>query len=112
MLFLTIIQRIHVRFENEAPVFYVDARGPIRLTKNTALSTVWALTLVYGLVVALLVYLRPSLNRRGWIATGFVVAGLCVLAALAEPLWAVVILADYVALYPVLSGRVGTEARW
>jgi hypothetical protein len=111
MLFLTIIQRIHVRFENEAPVFYVDARGPIRLTKTTALSVVWALTLVYGSVVALMVFLRPRLNRRAWIATGFVAAGLCALAALAEPLWALVILADYVALYPIFAGRVGLEAR-
>jgi hypothetical protein len=112
MLFLTIIRRIHVRFENEAPVFYVDPRGPIRLTKTMALSTVWVLALVYGLVVALLVYLRPRLNRRTWIATGFVAVGLCALAALAEPLWALVVLADCVALYPVLTGRVGMDGRW
>ncbi len=109
MLFLTIIQRIHVRFENETPVFYVDSRGPIRLTKSTALSTVWVLTLVYGLIVALLVYLRPRLNRRTRIAGAFIAAGLCALAALAEPLWALVILADVAALYPVLAGRVGMD---
>ena len=34
MLFLTIMQRIHVRFPASMPEFYVDPRGPIRLTKD------------------------------------------------------------------------------
>ena len=38
MLFLSIIGRIHVTFANQAPVFAVDPRGPIVLTKDTALA--------------------------------------------------------------------------
>ena len=72
MLFMTIIQRIHVRFVNDAPVFYVDPRGPIRLSKNSALSSVWVMTVAYGLLVALLVYFRPHPSRGAWIAIGVI----------------------------------------
>jgi hypothetical protein len=110
-LFLTIIQRIHVRFENEAPVFYVDPRGPIRLTKSTALSAVWVMTVAYGIIVTLLVYFRPTLNRNGRAVIGFAALLLAALVALAEPLWGLIVLADVAVLYPILSGRVGMEER-
>ena len=110
MLFLTIIRRIHVRFVNDAPVFHVDPRGPIRLTKDTALTSVWILTVAYGLAVALLVYFRPRLSRGAWIAAGILAVVLSALAALTEPLWGLILLADFAALYPILAGRVGTRA--
>jgi hypothetical protein len=105
MLFMTIIQRIHVRFVNDAPVFYVDPRGPIPLTKNSALSSVWVMTVAYGLLVALLVYFRPHPSRGAWIAIGVLAATFSAIAALAEPLWGLIVLADFVALYPVLVTR-------
>ena len=105
MLFMTIIQRIHVRFVNDAPVFYVDPRGPIRLSKNSALSSVWVMTVAYGLLVALLVYFRPHPSRGAWIAIGVLAVTLSAIAALAEPLWGLIVLADSVTLYPVLVTR-------
>jgi hypothetical protein len=107
-LFLTIIQRIHVRFENEAPVFYVDPRGPILLTKSMALSIVWLMTVGYGIIVTLLVYFRPSLNRNRRAVIGFMALLLAAVAALAEPLWGLIVLADFAILYPILTGTVGT----
>jgi hypothetical protein len=109
MLFLTVIGRIHVHFANEAPVFSVDPRGPIRLTKDTALSSVWAMTVAYGLLVVALAYLRPRLSRRLSLAVAMVAVGLAAVAALAEPWWGVIVLADFVALYPVLSARISAE---
>jgi hypothetical protein len=105
MLFLTIIGRIHVRFVNEAPVFAVDPRGPIVLTKDIALTSVWILTIAYGLLVMAVVYLRPRLSRRTWVAVAAVAIVLAVVAALAEPWWGLIILADFVALYPALRAR-------
>ena len=78
MLFLTVIGRIHVRFANEAPVFSVDPRGPISLTKDTALGSVWIMTIAYGLLVTTLVYFRPRLRRGVWFTLAIVAAGLVV----------------------------------
>lgn len=108
MLFLTIIRRIHVRFEHDAPIFYVDPRGPIPLTKDSALSSVWLMTAVYGLLVALLVYFRPHPSRGARIAIGVLAVGLAAVAGLAEPLWGLIVLADFAALYPVLAAKVRT----
>lgn len=102
MLFLIIVQRIHVRFENDAPVFEVDPRGLIRLTKNGALSMVWVMTVLYGLIVSLVVYRRPRLSRRAWTSVGLLAVILAALAALVEPLWSVIIVANFAVLYPVL----------
>jgi hypothetical protein len=103
MLFLTIIRRIHVHFAQSAPVFYVDPRGPISLSKDTALMSVYAMTVLYGLLVGLLVYLRPRPGRLAWIVTGVLAVALAVVAALAEPWWGLIILADALALYPLLK---------
>lgn len=108
MLFLTVIRRIHVRFENDAPVFFVDPRGPIPLTKDSALSSVWVMTVAYGLLVALLVYFRPHPSRGAWIAIGVLAVALSVAAALAEPLWGLIVVADFAALYPVLATKART----
>jgi hypothetical protein len=105
MLFLTVIGRIHVRFANEAPVFSVDPRGPIRLTKDTALASVWAMTIAYGLLVIALAYVRPRLSRRLWFTVAIVAVALAAVAALAEPWWGLIVLADFLALYPVLGVR-------
>jgi hypothetical protein len=105
MLFLSIIRRVHVRFENEAPVFSVDPSGPIVLSKNAALSLVWVMAVVYGLAVVLLVYCRPRVSRRAWVAVGAVGALSALVAALAEPLWGLVIAADFASLYAILRGR-------
>jgi len=107
MLFLTIISRIHVRFVDNAPVFYVDPRGPISLSKDTALGSVWAMAVLYGLLVGLLVYWRPRPGRRVWILTGVLAVALAVLAALAEPWWGLIILVDAAALYPLLKWATG-----
>ena len=105
MLFLTIIRRIHVRFEDDAPAFYVDRRGPIALTKNSALSSVWVMTVTYGLLIALLAYFRPRLSRGAWFAAGAAAVVFSAIAALAEPLWGLIVLADFAALYPLLSTK-------
>jgi hypothetical protein len=105
MLFMTVIQRIHVRFANEAPVFYVDPRGLIPLTKDSALSSVWVMTVIYGLTVILLVYSRPRPSRGAWIAVALLAVTLSVIAALAEPLWGLIVLADFASLYPVLATK-------
>lgn len=105
MLFLSIIRRIHVRFENEAPVFFVDPQGPITLTKDTALFSVWVMTIAYGLLVALLVYFRPRPSRGAWVVMGVLALTLSTIAALAEYLWGLIILASFVALYPILAYR-------
>ena len=111
MLFLSIIGRIHVTFVHEAPVFSMDPRGPIVLTKDTALTSVWILTIAYGLLVMVLVYLQPRLSRRMWIAAGAAAIVLAAVAALAEPWWGLIVLAGFAALYPVLRpGPAGTEA--
>lgn len=102
MLFLSIIGRIHVHFANEAPVFSVDPRGPITLTKDTALAGVWTMTVAYGLLVMALVYFRPRLSRSRWLPLAVVAVALAVIAALAEPWWGLIVLVDFVALYPVL----------
>ncbi|MBC7232758.1 MAG: hypothetical protein H5T68_05905 [Chloroflexi bacterium] len=109
MLFLSIIRRIHVHFEHEAPVFSVDPQGLIPLTKDTALFSVWMMTIAYGLLVTLLVYFRPQPSRSAWILMGALAVTLSVIAALAEHLWGVIILASFIALYPVLAHR--KEAR-
>ncbi len=108
MLFLTIIQRIHVRFPAGVPEFYVDPRGPIRLTKDFALTSVWALTIAYAGVVVILVYSRPKLrSRRSWIAFGLLAMASSALAALADPLWGLIVVADFASLYPLLRDRDG-----
>jgi len=105
MLFLTVIGRIHVHFANEAPVFSVDPRGPIALTKDTALTSVWIMTIAYGLLVTTLVYFRPRLSRRARFTLAVVAVGLAVLAAMAEAWWGLIVLADFGVLYPVLRSR-------
>ena len=105
MLFLSVVGRIHVRFEHEAPQFYVDPRGPIALSKDAALRAVWLMTAVYGLVVVLLVYFSPRVRGKSWVPIGLLTAVLAIVAALAEPLWGLVVLADAAALYPLLSAR-------
>jgi hypothetical protein len=111
MLFLTIIQRIHVRFENEAPVFFVDPRGPIILTKDVALSTVWAVTVAYGILVTTVFYLRPRPRRAARVVLALAAIVLAAVAALAEPLWGLIVLADFLVLYPLLrAGEHGGAA--
>lgn len=105
MLFLSIIGRIHVGFSNEAPVFSVDPRGPVHLTKDSALASVWAMTLAYALLVMAVVYLRPSPSKRQCFALSLLAAALAAVVALAEPWWGLIVLADLVALYPVLRAR-------
>ena len=102
MLFLSIIGRIHVRFANEAPVFSVDPRGPIVLTKDSALTSVSILTILYGLLVMAVVYFRPGLTRKVWLAAAVLAIVLAAVAALAEPWWGLIVLADLAALYPAL----------
>jgi hypothetical protein len=103
MLFLTIIGRIHVTFANQAPVFSVDPRGPISLTKDTALAVVWVLTVAYAAIVAVMTYLGPSRVRplRTTLIVCFLSAAL--VAALAEPLWGLALAVSLVALYPLLK---------
>jgi hypothetical protein len=108
MLFLSIVGRIHVRFEG-APIFWVDPSGPIVLTKDAALTGVWAMTVTYGLLVAVIVYFRPRLTRRGWMGGALLALALAVVAALVEPVWGVVVAADYLLLTPVLSSW---ASRW
>jgi hypothetical protein len=105
MLFLTIIRRIHVRFEDEAPIFPVDPRGPITLTKNSALSGVWIGTVLFGLLVTVLLYVRPRPTRGAWIALAGVSAALVVLAAMAEPLWGLIVALNWVLLFAILARR-------
>jgi hypothetical protein len=103
MLFLTIIGRIHVTFANQAPVFSVDPRGPISLTKDTALAVVWVLTVAYAAIVAVMAYLGPSRVRR--LRTTLIVCFLsaALVAALAEPLWGLALTVSLVVLYPLLK---------
>ncbi len=105
MLFLTIINRIHVRFPAGVPEFSVDPRGPIRLTKDVALTAVWALTIAYALVVVILIYFRPHLDRQARVAFGLLAMASSALTALADPLWGLIILADFALLYPLLTDR-------
>ncbi len=105
MLFLTIIQRIHVRFPAGMPEFYVDPRGPIRLTKDVALTAVWALTIAYAVAVAILVYFRPHPSRQALVAFGVLAMASSALLALADPLWGLIILVDFALLYPMLRDR-------
>jgi hypothetical protein len=105
MLFLTIIGRIHVRFENESPVFLVDPRGPITLTKNSALAVVWVGTVLYGLLTAVLLYFKPRPSKSAWIALYSVAAVLALLAALAEPLWGLIVALDAALMFAVLARR-------
>jgi hypothetical protein len=97
-LFFTVIGRIHVSFVNSAPAFTVDPRGSIVLTKDMALQAVWALTVVFGLVVFWVVYRRPRPTLRAWRASGALGLGLAVVAGLAEPWWTVVLVGDAVLL--------------
>ncbi len=108
MLFLSIVRRIHVRFEG-APVFWVDPSGPIALTKDAALTGVWVMTAAYALLVGAIVYWRPRLTRRGWAGSALMAFALAVIAALAEPVWGAVVVADYLFLFPVFSSR---ASRW
>lgn len=103
MLLLSIIRRIHVSFANQAPVFAVDPRGPIVLTKDTALAAVWALTIVYAVIVGVMTYLGRSRVRsfRVVVIASFAIASL--VAALAEPLWGLALLVSLAALYPLLN---------
>jgi len=111
-LFLTIIRRIHVRFAASVmtgesvgpPHFDVDPRGPITLTKDSALASVWILTAVYALLVAGVVYARPRPQRSMWLVFAVMTVALATLAALAEPLWGLVVLVDGLALCPALMG--------
>jgi hypothetical protein len=105
MLFLTIIRRIHVRFENEAPVFFVDPSGPIRLTKNSALAIVWIGTVLYGLLVTLLLYLKPRPTGIARVAMAALAVGLAALAALVEPLWGLIVALDWALLFVALAQR-------
>ncbi len=102
MLFLSIIGRIHVTFVDEAPVFSVDPRGPIVLTKDSALAAVWALSITYSIAVAVMVYVGHirTRNARALIVISFLIVALC--AGLAEPLWGLALLASLGALYPLL----------
>jgi len=106
MLFLTIVRRIHVRFVNDAPVFYVDPQGPLSLSKDTALSGVWVMTVLYGLLVSLVAYLRPRPGRAAWFVIGTLALTFSVIAALAELWWGLIVLADFAAVCPWLTGRV------
>jgi len=105
MLFLTIIRRIHVRFENEAPVFFVDPSGPLTLTKNSALAIVWIGTVLYGVLVVLLLYLKPRMTGVARIAMAAVALGLVLVAALAEPLWGLIVALDWALLFALVSQR-------
>jgi len=105
MLFLTIVGRIHVRFENEAPVFFVDPLGPIALSKDSALWTVWIGAVLYALLTAVLLYVRPRPSRPMWIALAVVAVGLSVLAALAEPWWGLIVAIDCILLFAILPRR-------
>lgn len=102
MLFLSVIGRIHVRFENEAPVFFVDPRGPIALTKDAALTAVWAMTLTYGLLIAAAAYFRPYPSKRAWLVIAVVGVAISVVAAMAEPFWGLVVVANLVGLFVAL----------
>jgi len=103
MLFLSIIRRIHVTFANQAPVFAVDPRGPIVLTKDAALTAVWGLTIAYAVIVGVMTYLGPRRVRpvRVGVIACFAIGS--VIAALAEPLWGLALLASLAALYPLLK---------
>jgi hypothetical protein len=108
LLFLSIVRRIHVRFEG-VPVFSVDPSGPIVLTKDSALTSVWALSVLYALLVVLVVYRKPRLVQRDWIGIALLTLVLAVVAALAEPVWGVVVAADLIVLTPVLANW---ASRW
>ncbi len=105
MLFLSIIRRIHVRFEHEAPVFFMDPQGPITLTKDSALSSVWVMTVIYGVLVALLVYFRPRPSRSACVVMGVLALSSSIIAALADYWWGLIVLASAIALYPILAQR-------
>ena len=103
MLLLTIIRRIHVSFPGNTPTFSVDPRGPLVLSKDTAHTSVWVLSLAYAVAVALLVYFRPHLRGNArWL---FAVLGVVLssLAALADPWWGLVVLVDSVVVYWILA---------
>jgi len=111
--FLSIIRRIHVRFADDvvageavgAPQFFVDARGPLVLSKDLALTIVWVVTVLYALLVAVLVYIRPCLSRRGLAVVVVLTVVFAIVAWLAEPLWGVSVLVDAVVLWPTLKSR-------
>jgi len=107
MLFLSIIQRIHVRFPNDAPIFQVDPRGPIVLSKDTALASVWVLTFFFGLMVALLAYSRPRLHGKGRVLLAILGIALSGLAALADPWWGLIVLANSAIIYWMLTSPQG-----
>jgi hypothetical protein len=93
-LFFTVIGRIQVSFVNGAPVFAVDSRGPIALTKDMALQAVWILTVLFSLAVFWVIYRRPVPTSRAWRLSGALAVGLAIAGGLAEPWWAVVLLGD------------------
>jgi hypothetical protein len=102
MLFLSIIPRIHVRFEGQ-PVFWVDPRGPIALTKDAALSVAWLASLCFGLVVAAVGYWRPRPRRPGRTAVAACMVALSLVASLAEPLWGLAAVVDGMILLAMLG---------
>lgn len=108
MLFLSIVRRIHVRFEG-APIFWVDPSGPIALTKDSALTSVWVMTVAYGLLAVAIACRRPRPTRRAWTGIALLALALAVIAALAEPLWGLVVVADLLFLAPALSSW---ASRW
>lgn len=104
-LFLTIVQRIRVEFENQAPVITVTPSGPIALSWGAALAAVWVGTFAFGMLVvaAYLAERRPS--RAQWVGGAVVALTLAVCAALAEPSWGLVVLIDALVLAWVLRRK-------
>jgi len=104
MLFLSIIRRIHVRFEGQ-PVFWVDPSGPIALTKDVALAIVWLAALCFGLAVLWLAYWRPRPRRPALVAIAVSMLALSLAAALAEPLWGLIAATDGLIVLALLGVR-------
>jgi len=104
MLFLSIIRRIHVRFEGQ-PLFWVDPGGPIVLTKDAALAIAWLAALCFGLAVAVVTYWKPKPRRLGWTAVTVFIGALSLMAALAEPLWGLIAAVDGLILLAMLGAR-------
>ena len=103
MLFLSIIRRIHVRFESDAPVFFVDPGGLIPLTKDMALAAVWLTAVGYGAVFAMAVYLRPRPSRSQWVVFAFLALAVAAVAGLTDLLWGVIALASGLALASTMA---------
>jgi hypothetical protein len=101
-LFLSIVGRIHVRFENEAPLFQVDPRGPIVLTKDSALRAVGLLTVLYAVLVFTIVCWRPVLGKRGLVLWAGMAIVCGTIAGLAEPVWGLTLALGLLLLVPLL----------